>query len=150
VQTALREELGVNTTCGQSTQFGLPNRPTDQQRLPADGDAQPVMTSAIMNAISLAGTDVQDRREKNWRWPPPASSCPTIMDLELFCQLTGLVRPKPVPAPRMESDPRRQFPEWITTPPGADWKYRFKRPRKPSKANAAVVVASVEARRRRS
>ncbi len=35
----LREELGVNTTCGASNiSFGLPNRPGSQRGLPADGD----------------------------------------------------------------------------------------------------------------
>ena len=35
----LREELGVNTTCGASNiSFGLPNRPGSQRRVPADGD----------------------------------------------------------------------------------------------------------------
>ncbi len=35
----LRDELGVNTTCGASNiSFGLPNRRRDQRRLSGDGD----------------------------------------------------------------------------------------------------------------
>ena len=38
----LREELGVNTTCGASNvSFGLPNRPALNARVPPDGDRAP-------------------------------------------------------------------------------------------------------------
>ena len=64
----LREELGVNTTCGASNiSFGLPQPPRNQRRLPADGDG--------------LGDDLRDHepdpRRRRWTRSAPPTSSPT-------------------------------------------------------------------------
>jgi 5-methyltetrahydrofolate--homocysteine methyltransferase len=60
----LREELGVNTTCGASNiSFGLPNRHgINNAFLPMAFEAG--MTSAIMNPVALPVGPKEDRREE--------------------------------------------------------------------------------------
>lgn len=98
----LRDELGVNTTCGASNiSFGLPNRHgINNAFLPmamATG-----MTSAIMNPVALpvGPTKLQEARDK-----VAASGVilPEGMDDETFCQLFGLGSTKPRPGKEMEA-----------------------------------------------
>ena len=85
----LREELGVNTTCGASNiSFGLPNRHgINNAFLPmaiASG-----MTSAIMNPIALP-VPASKIAEKRAAVEAAGIVLPADMDDEAFCQMFGL------------------------------------------------------------
>ncbi|WP_347221069.1 FAD-dependent oxidoreductase [Mycolicibacterium poriferae] len=85
----LREELGVNTTCGASNiSFGLPNRHgINNAFLPmaiASG-----MTSAIMNPCALP-TPMAKIAEKRAELEAAGIIVPDEMDDETFCRLMGI------------------------------------------------------------
>ncbi|XDB00013.1 methyltetrahydrofolate cobalamin methyltransferase [Sulfitobacter sp. LCG007] len=85
----LREELGVNTTCGASNiSFGLPNRHgINNAFLPMAMTAG--MTSAIMNPIALPvpASKIEERKQELLE---AGIVIPDDMDPETFCRLTGL------------------------------------------------------------
>ncbi|MEM6887356.1 MAG: methyltetrahydrofolate cobalamin methyltransferase [Pseudomonadota bacterium] len=85
----LRDELGVNTTCGASNiSFGLPNRHgINNAFLPMAMGAG--MTSAIMNPIALPANAAKiDARKAELA--AAGIIVPEDIDPEVFCQLTGL------------------------------------------------------------
>jgi 5-methyltetrahydrofolate--homocysteine methyltransferase len=98
----LREELGVNTTCGASNiSFGLPNRHgINNAFLPMAMGAG--MTSAIMNPVALPVTAARIEAKK-LELAEAGIVVPEDMDLELFCQLTGLGSTNPRPGKEMEA-----------------------------------------------
>ncbi len=85
----LREELGVNTTCGASNiSFGLPNRHgINNAFLPMAMGAG--MTSAIMNPIALP-VPASRIAEKRAEVEAAGIVLPPGMDDETFCQLFGI------------------------------------------------------------
>ena len=98
----LREELGVNTTCGASNvSFGLPNRHgINNAFLPmaiASG-----MTSAIMNPIALPvkASEIAARKAEV---AAAGITLPEDMDDETFCRLFGLGSTRPRPSKEMEA-----------------------------------------------
>ncbi len=98
----LREELGVNTTCGASNiSFGLPNRHgINNAFLPMAMCAG--MTSAIMNPVALP-VPMSKIEEKKLALAAAGIIVPDDMDLELFCVLTGLGSTKPRSGKEMEA-----------------------------------------------
>ncbi|MDX5381530.1 MAG: methyltetrahydrofolate cobalamin methyltransferase [Rhodobacterales bacterium] len=120
----LREELGVNTTCGASNiSFGLPNRHgINNAFLPMAITAG--MTSAIMNPIALP-VPMSKIEEKKLALAAAGIIVPDDMDLELFCQLTGLGSTKPRAGSEMEAIRAANF---LTNndPSGGEW-IRFNR-----------------------
>ena len=98
----LREELGVNTTCGASNiSFGLPNRHgINNAFLPmaiATG-----MTSAIMNPLKLPVTQKQII-DKKAQIEAVGIILPKNLDDETFTSLFGLGSTKPVSGKEMEA-----------------------------------------------
>ncbi len=98
----LRDELGVNTTCGASNiSFGLPNRHgINNAFLPmamATG-----MTSAIMNPVALP-VGPKKLSEAKEKVAAAGVILPDGMDDETFCQLFGLGSTKPRPGKEMEA-----------------------------------------------
>src|SRR5690606_22349617 len=85
----LREELGVNTTCGASNiSFGLPNRHgINNAFLPMAMGAG--MTSAIMNPVGLP-VPPSKIAQKRAEVAATGLQIPEDMDDETFCQLFGL------------------------------------------------------------
>ncbi len=85
----LREELGVNTTCGASNiSFGLPNRHgINNAFLPMAMGAG--MTSAIMNPVALP-VGPKKLMEKRAEVEAAGIVIPDDMDNEAFCQMFGL------------------------------------------------------------
>jgi len=98
----LREELGVNTTCGASNiSFGLPNRHgINNAFLPMAMGAG--MTSAIMNPIALP-VPASKIAEKKAEVAASGLILPDDMDDETFCQLFGLGSTMPRPGSEMEA-----------------------------------------------
>jgi 5-methyltetrahydrofolate--homocysteine methyltransferase len=98
----LREELGVNTTCGASNiSFGLPNRHgINNAFLPMAMGAG--MTSAIMNPIALPVKQA-DIEAKKAAAAAAGLVLPEDMDDETFCQLFGLGSTMPRPGKEMEA-----------------------------------------------
>jgi 5-methyltetrahydrofolate--homocysteine methyltransferase len=98
----LREELGVNTTCGASNiSFGLPNRHgINNAFLPMAMGAG--MTSAIMNPISLPVKQAEIEAKKAAALEA-GLVIPEGMDDETFCQLFGLGSTKPRAGKEMEA-----------------------------------------------
>ncbi|MEO0358175.1 MAG: dihydropteroate synthase [Pseudomonadota bacterium] len=98
----LREELGVNTTCGASNiSFGLPNRHgINNAFLPMAMGAG--MTSAIMNpvAIPLGPKKLAEAKEKI---TAAGIIIPEGMDDEALCKLFNLGSTKPRPGKEMEA-----------------------------------------------
>jgi 5-methyltetrahydrofolate--homocysteine methyltransferase len=98
----LREELGVNTTCGASNiSFGLPNRHgINNAFLPMAIEAG--MTSAIMNPVALP---VGPKRiaEKKAEIEAAGIILPEGMDDETFVQLFGMGSTKPRAGKEMEA-----------------------------------------------
>ncbi|WP_371224149.1 methyltetrahydrofolate cobalamin methyltransferase [Roseovarius sp. 2305UL8-3] len=115
----LREELGVNTTCGASNiSFGLPNRHgINNAFLPMAMGAG--MTSAIMNPVALP---VKQAEKDAKRAAAEAAGIviPEDMDDETFCQLFGLGSTKPRAGKEMEAIRAANF---LTDndPHGAAW-----------------------------
>jgi 5-methyltetrahydrofolate--homocysteine methyltransferase len=98
----LREELGVNTTCGASNvSFGLPNRHgINNAFLPMAMGAG--MTSAIMNPVALPVTQ-KKIAEKKAEVEAAGIILPAGMDDEAFVQMFGLGSTKPRPGKEMEA-----------------------------------------------
>ncbi|MFX0540460.1 methyltetrahydrofolate cobalamin methyltransferase [Roseovarius sp. S4756] len=98
----LREELGVNTTCGASNiSFGLPNRHgINNAFLPMAMGAG--MTSAIMNPVALP-VPPSKIAEKRAEVAATGLEIPEDMDDETFCQLFGLGSTLPKPGSEMEA-----------------------------------------------
>ena len=98
----LREELGVNTTCGASNiSFGLPNRHgINNAFLPMAMGAG--MTSAIMNPVALP-VPPSKIAEKRAEVAATGLEIPEDMDDETFCQLFGLGSTIPKPGKEMEA-----------------------------------------------
>jgi len=98
----LREELGVNTTCGASNiSFGLPNRHgINNAFLPMAMGAG--MTSAIMNPVALP-VGPKKLAEKKAEVEASGIILPAEMDDEMFCQMFGLGSTKPRPGKEMEA-----------------------------------------------
>lgn len=120
----LREELGVNTTCGASNiSFGLPNRHgINNAFLPMAIGAG--MTSAIMNPVSLpvARSKIEEKRAEVLA---AGLVLPEDMDDEAFVALFGLGSTKPRPGKEMEAIRAANF---LTNndPSGGEW-IRFNR-----------------------
>ena len=121
----LREELGVNTTCGASNiSFGLPNRHgINNAFLPMAMGAG--MTSAIMNPVALPVKQA-DKDAKRAAIEAAGVILPEGMDDETFCQLFGLGSTKPRPGKEMEAIRAANF---LTNndPHGGEW-IRFNKP----------------------
>ena len=98
----LREELGVNTTCGASNiSFGLPNRHgINNAFLPMAFAAG--MTSAIMNPIALPAGP-KKIAEKKAAVEAAGIVLPPDMDDEAFVQLFGMGSTKPRAGKEMEA-----------------------------------------------
>ncbi len=98
----LREELGVNTTCGASNiSFGLPNRHgINNAFLPMAMGAG--MTSAIMNPVALP-TGPKKIAEKRAEVEAAGIILPADMDDEAFCQMFGLGSTKSRAGKEMEA-----------------------------------------------
>jgi len=98
----LREELGVNTTCGASNvSFGLPNRHgINNAFLPMAMGAG--MTSAIMNPVALPVTQ-KKIAEKKAEIEPAGVILPAEMEDEAFVSLFGLGSTLPRPGKEMEA-----------------------------------------------
>lgn len=120
----LREELGVNTTCGASNiSFGLPNRHgINNAFLPMAMTAG--MTSAIMNPIALpvAASKIAEKRAEV---EAAGIVLPEGIDDETFCRLFGLGSTKPRPGKEMEAIRAANF-LMNADPSGAEW-IRFNR-----------------------
>ncbi|SMY07549.1 methyltetrahydrofolate cobalamin methyltransferase [Flavimaricola marinus] len=121
----LREELGVNTTCGASNiSFGLPNRHgINNAFLPmamASG-----MTSAIMNPVAVAVTPTKIA-EKKAELAAKGITIPDDIDDETFVALMGMGSTKPRAGSEMAAIRAANF---LTDndPSGAEW-IRFNRP----------------------
>ena len=98
----LREELGVNTTCGASNiSFGLPNRHgINNAFLPMAMAAG--MTSAIMNPIALP-VGPKKLAAKKEEVTAAGITLPPDMDDETFCRLFGIGSTKPAAGKEMEA-----------------------------------------------
>lgn len=98
----LREELGVNTTCGASNiSFGLPNRHgINNAFLPMAMGAG--MTSAIMNPVALPVKQAEIDAKKA-ELLAAGMVIPADMDDETFCRLFGLGSTKPRAGKEMEA-----------------------------------------------
>ncbi len=120
----LREELGVNTTCGASNiSFGLPNRHgINNAFLPMAMGAG--MTSAIMNpcALPVAASKIE---AKKLELAEAGIIVPDDIDLETFCRITGLGSTKSRAGSEMEAIRAANF---LTDndPSGGEW-IRFNR-----------------------
>jgi 5-methyltetrahydrofolate--homocysteine methyltransferase len=115
----LREELGVNTTCGASNiSFGLPNRHgINNAFLPMAMGAG--MTSAIMNPVGLP-VPPSKIAEKRAEVAATGLEIPEDMDDETFCQLFGLGSTLPKAGTEMEAIRAANF---LTNndPHGGEW-----------------------------
>ncbi|WP_415920505.1 methyltetrahydrofolate cobalamin methyltransferase [Tateyamaria sp. SN6-1] len=98
----LREELGVNTTCGASNiSFGLPNRHgINNAFLPMAMGAG--MTSAIMNPVALP-VNAKKIEEKKAEVMAAGIVIPDGMDDEAFVQMFGMGSTKPRAGKEMEA-----------------------------------------------
>ncbi|WP_420863365.1 methyltetrahydrofolate cobalamin methyltransferase [Algirhabdus cladophorae] len=115
----LREELGVNTTCGASNiSFGLPNRHgINNAFLPMAMTAG--MTSAIMNPVALP-VGPKKLAAKKEEVLASGIVLPEGMDDEAFCQMFGLGSTKPKAGKEMEAIRAANF---LTNndPHGGEW-----------------------------
>ena len=125
----LREDLGVNTTCGASNiSFGLPNRHgINNAFLPMAMGAG--MTSAIMNPVALPtkASDIEARRAEA---AAAGVAVPEGMDDEAFCKLFGLGSTKPRAGKEMEAI-RAANLLTDNDPHGGEWIRFNKAPAKP-------------------
>ncbi|WP_135504859.1 methyltetrahydrofolate cobalamin methyltransferase [Roseovarius aestuariivivens] len=130
----LREELGVNTTCGASNiSFGLPNRHgINNAFLPMAMGAG--MTSAIMNPVALP-VKQSEIDAKKAEAAAAGLVLPEELDDETFCQLFGLGSTKSRPGKEMEAIRAANF---LTNndPHGAEWIKFNKAPPKPGEEAA--------------
>ena len=115
----LRDELGVNTTCGASNiSFGLPNRHgINNAFLPMAMTAG--MTSAIMNPVALP-VGPKKIAEKRAAVAAAGVILPDTMDDEAFVQLFGMGSTKPRAGKEMEAIRAANF---LTDndPHGGEW-----------------------------
>jgi 5-methyltetrahydrofolate--homocysteine methyltransferase len=120
----LREELGVNTTCGASNiSFGLPNRHgINNAFLPMAITAG--MTSAIMNPVALPVTQTKIA-EKKAEIEAAGIILPEGIDDETFVTLFGLGSMKSRPGKEMEAIRAANF-LMNNDPSGGEW-IRFNR-----------------------
>lgn len=102
----LREELGVNTTCGASNiSFGLPNRHgINNAFLPMAMGAG--MTSAIMNPVALPVTQ-KKIAEKKRPWRQPVSSCLKAWTMKPSCRCSVWDRRSRAPARKWKPSARQ-------------------------------------------
>ncbi|SMP32486.1 methyltetrahydrofolate cobalamin methyltransferase [Shimia sagamensis] len=121
----LRDELGVNTTCGASNiSFGLPNRHgINNAFLPMAMGAG--MTSAIMNPIALP-VGPKKLAEKKAEVAAAGIVLPEGMDDEAFCKMFGFGSTKALAGKEMEAIRAANF---LTNNDdgGAEW-IRFNKP----------------------
>lgn len=98
----LRDELGVNTTCGASNiSFGLPNRHgINNAFLPMAMGAG--MTSAIMNPVALPVSAAKIEAKK-LELLSAGIIIPEDIEDEAFCQTFGMGSTKPRPGKEMEA-----------------------------------------------
>ncbi len=143
----LREELGVNTTCGASNiSFGLPNRHgINNAFLPMAMAAG--MTSAIMNPVALP-VKTSEIAAKKAELAAAGVILPEGMDDETFCQLLGLGSTKPRPGREMEAI-RAANLLCNRDPHGAEWIRFNKPPAKPGEEAVGGRGGRAAARRRR-
>ena len=143
----LREELGVNTTCGASnTSFGLPNRHgINNAFLPMAMTAG--MTSAIMNPVALP-VGPKKLQEKREALTAAGIVVPDDIDTELFSQLTGMGSTKPQPGKEMEAIRAANF-LMNQDPSGGEW-IKFNKPRNADGTTAAARGGRAGGRRRRA
>ncbi|MGM0743262.1 MAG: methyltetrahydrofolate cobalamin methyltransferase [Pseudomonadota bacterium] len=143
----LREELGVNTTCGASNiSFGLPNRHgINNAFLPMAMGAG--MTSAIMNPVALP-VKQSELDAKKAEVAAAGIVLPEDMDDETFCQLFGLGSTLPRPGKEMEAIRAANF---LTDndPHGGAWIKFNKAPLKPGEEEAGARGGRSGGRRRR-
>ncbi|NHQ75587.1 methyltetrahydrofolate cobalamin methyltransferase [Roseovarius gahaiensis] len=143
----LREELGVNTTCGASNiSFGLPNRHgINNAFLPMAMGAG--MTSAIMNPIALP-VKQSEIEAKKAEVAASGIVLPADMDDETFCQLFGLGSTMPRAGKEMEAIRAANF---LTNndPHGGEWIKFNKAPAKPGEEAAGGRGGRAASRRRR-
>lgn len=143
----LREELGVNTTCGASNiSFGLPNRHgINNAFLPMAMGAG--MTSAIMNPVALP-VKQSEIEAKKAEVAATGLELPADMDDETFCQLFGLGSTMPRPGKEMEAIRAANF---LTNndPHGGEWIKFNKAPAKPGEEAAGGRGGRAGGRRRR-
>lgn len=144
----LREELGVNTTCGASNiSFGLPNRHgINNAFLPMAMGAG--MTSAIMNPVALP-VGPKAIAEKKAQVEASGIILPADMDDETFVTLFGLGSTKPRPGKEMEAIRAANF---LTDndPHGGEWIKFNKPPLKEGEREAGARGARTGGRRRRA
>ncbi|MEM9199768.1 MAG: methyltetrahydrofolate cobalamin methyltransferase, partial [Pseudomonadota bacterium] len=127
----LRDELGVNTTCGASNiSFGLPNRHgINNAFLPMAITAG--MTSAIMNPVQLATSD-KKLDERIAALAAMGVALPEEIDRAALAPLLGLPPMKASPGREMEAVRAANFLA-NNDAHGAEW-IRFNKP--PGEANA--------------
>ncbi len=115
----LRDELGVNTTCGASNvSFGLPNRHgINNAFLPMAMGAG--MTSAIMNPITLPVNQTKIA-EKKAELVTAGIILPDEIDDETFVTLFGMGSTKPTPGKEMEAIRAANF-LFDRDPHGTEW-----------------------------
>lgn len=142
----LRDELGVNTTCGASNiSFGLPNRHgINNAFLPMAMTAG--MTSAIMNPITLPVTQ-KLIAEKKAEVAAAGLELPADMDDEVFVTLFGLGSMKPRAGKEMEAIRAANF-LIDQDPSGAQW-IQFNRPTGGAAAGGGSRSGRAGGRRRR-
>ena len=115
----LRNELGVNTTCGASNiSFGLPNRHgINNAFLPMAISAG--MTSAIMNPVTLPNK-LKDIEAKKLQLINAGFQVPKDIDPSVIAKLTGLGSMEPVASKEMEAINAANF-LMNNDPHGARW-----------------------------
>jgi len=142
----LREELGVNTTCGASNiSFGLPNRHgINNAFLPMAMAAG--MTSAIMNPVALPVNAARIAKKKA-AVEAAGIFLPPEMDDETFVALFGLGSTKPRAGKEMEAIRAANL---LTNndPHGGDW-IRFNKAPTPAGQREAGARGNRQGRRRR-
>jgi len=142
----LRDELGVNTTCGASNiSFGLPNRHgINNAFLPMAMAAG--MTSAIMNPVKLP-ISLAKIEEKKLELAAAGIILPDDIDPELLARLVGMGSTKSGPGSEMEAIRAANF---LTNNDanGANW-IRFNKPTLAAGAVEAGARGRREGRGRR-
>ncbi len=143
----LRDELGVNTTCGASNiSFGLPNRHgINNAFLPMAMEAG--MTSAIMNPIALPVTQ-KVIAEKKAEVAAAGLELPADMDDETFVTLFGLGSMKARAGKEMEAIRAANF-LMDQDPSGGQW-IQFNRPTGGAAAGGGSRSGRAGGRRRRA
>lgn len=144
----LREELGVNTTCGASNiSFGLPNRHgINNAFLPMAIEAG--MTSAIMNPVALPVSQ-KKIAEKKAEIAAAGIVLPEGMDDETFVRLFGMGSTKPRAGREMEAI-RAANLLMNNDPHGAEWIRFNKPPAAPGEAASGGRRGRAGSRRRRA